>query len=121
VAVVRELRGAMVLRGLDRGVIVTTSNRFSKAAMRAARSDPVHSTQQAIDLVDAKRLLEILKVVSVDGGARGSWAEAHRPVGQLTQTRNDYRNRVKAAAQLLPAPPEHQSLAARASGRPAVP
>lgn len=68
VAVVRELRGAMVLRGLDRGVVVTTSNRFSKAAQQAAQSDPAQSTQQAIDLIDAKRLLEILQVVSVDGG-----------------------------------------------------
>jgi Restriction endonuclease len=63
VGVVRELRGAMVLRGLSRGMVVTTATRFSHAARDAARAASDHSVQQTIDLVDARRLLDTLSVI----------------------------------------------------------
>lgn len=66
VAVVRELRGAMVLKGLERGIVVTTADRFSTAAKEAASSSPSHSTPQAIDLINARQLLDILRVVAVE-------------------------------------------------------
>lgn len=72
VAVVRELRGAMVLAGLDRGMLVTTAQRFSRAAIEAASASPAHLVTQEIELVDARRLLQILDLVKVAGQSNTS-------------------------------------------------
>ena len=63
VAVVREFRGALLLQGRDHGIIVTTADHFSRFAIRAGATDPSHSVQQRIELVDCRRLLEIMRVL----------------------------------------------------------
>jgi hypothetical protein len=62
VTIVRELRGAMVLSGHDEGMIVTTAPRFSKPAVEASQPHPEHLVPQRINLVDCRRLLDIIGV-----------------------------------------------------------
>jgi len=67
VSLVREFRGALLLAGQDRGVIVTTAHHFSKEAVEASTPAPEHLAPQTIDLIDCRKLLEIMhSVVSVD-------------------------------------------------------
>ena len=67
VSLVREFRGALLLAGQDRGVIVTTAHHFSKEAEKASTPAPEHLVPQTIDLIDCRKLLEIMhSVVSVD-------------------------------------------------------
>src|SRR5262249_39452764 len=63
VAVVREMRGAMVLKNHSDGMIVTTADRFSVAARDAAEPKPGHLVPQNINLVDCRRLLDIMGLV----------------------------------------------------------
>ncbi|MGH2941306.1 MAG: restriction endonuclease [Solirubrobacteraceae bacterium] len=78
VAVVRELRGAMVLAGVDRGMIVTTASHFSIGARSAAQPSPDHLVPQRIELIDARRLLAALDLIRVAGASQPSdrwWAD----------------------------------------------
>jgi restriction system protein len=66
VRLIREFRGAMLLKGVDKGVIVTTASKFSNQAVDASCPRAEHLVQQTIDLIDARRLLEIIKVIGCD-------------------------------------------------------
>jgi len=63
VSVVREFRGALLLAGRARGKVVTTAQKFSKEAREISDPTPEHSLDQWVDLVDCRRLLNILDVV----------------------------------------------------------
>jgi len=63
VSLVREFRGALLLAGQDRGLIVTTAHHFSKAAVEASTPAPQHLVPQTIDLIDCRKLLDIMKTV----------------------------------------------------------
>ena len=60
VSIVREFRGAMLLKGYNRGIIVTTAHHFSPSAVVASKPQPDHLAPQSIDLVDCRRLLDIM-------------------------------------------------------------
>jgi restriction system protein len=64
VAVVREFRGAMLLAGEDEGIVVTTADHFSKEARHISKPDPVHLIPQTVHLIDCRRLLDILDIIS---------------------------------------------------------
>lgn len=63
VSLVREFRGAMLLAGHDRGKIVSTADHFSEEAVDASIPKPHHLAVQEIDLVDCRRLLDIMKLL----------------------------------------------------------
>jgi hypothetical protein len=67
VSLVREFRGAMLLKGYDRGILVTTADHFSNEAIEASTPSPQDLVEQCIDLIDCRRLLDILNVVARDG------------------------------------------------------
>jgi hypothetical protein len=73
VSLVREFRGAMLLRGYDRGRIVTTADHFSREAVRAARPEPEHLVSQEIDLVDCRRLFDIMALLCSPTGSDHLW------------------------------------------------
>lgn len=80
VEVVRELRGAMVLAAIDRGMIVTSAERFTRGAHAAAVPAEEHLVPQQIELVDARRLLAVLDVIRVasDSVPSNPWWEDPR-------------------------------------------
>jgi Restriction endonuclease len=63
VSLVREFRGAMLLHGYNSGMILTTADHFSKEAVEASQPKPHHSLQQTVDLIDARRLLDIMELI----------------------------------------------------------
>lgn len=63
VSLIREFRGALLLKGWDKGIVVSTADHFSLFAEDAARPRPEHLVPQAVDLIDARRLLDILGVI----------------------------------------------------------
>lgn len=71
VNVIREFRGALLLVGRQRGILVTTADHFSREALAAAVPQPWHSASQQIDLVDCRRLLDIIQVIC-SSPARGT-------------------------------------------------
>jgi Restriction endonuclease len=70
VSVVREFRGALILAGSSEGKIVTSGGHFSQEAVAAATPRPEHSAYQQVDLIDCRRLLNILGVVCVSRKAK---------------------------------------------------
>lgn len=66
VTYVREFLGAMLLAGYKRGLFVTTAPRFSQAAQQAAVLAKKLPCVDGIELVDAKRALDILRSTAVE-------------------------------------------------------
>jgi len=66
VSLVREFRGAMVLAGKSRGKIATTADHFSPRAVQAACAQEQHLVAQDIDLLDCRRLLDIMSLVALN-------------------------------------------------------
>ena len=63
VTIVRELRGAMVVTNHSKGMIVTTAHHFSKEAIDISEPKPEHAIPQKIELIDCRRLLDIMGVI----------------------------------------------------------
>ena len=63
VRLVREFRGALLLAGASKGIIVSTAHHYSKESKIASQPKPEHLAPQEIDLIDCKRLLDILGVI----------------------------------------------------------
>ncbi|MBV9228639.1 MAG: hypothetical protein JOZ18_04930 [Chloroflexi bacterium] len=53
----------MLIFGHDRGMIVTTADHFSKEAVDLSEAKPGHSIPQYIDLIDCRRLLDIMSLI----------------------------------------------------------
>jgi restriction system protein len=68
VSLIREFRGAMLLQGMSQGMIVSTADHFSRSAREAADPKPEHLAPQSVDLINCRRLLDILDAVVVGGG-----------------------------------------------------
>ena len=65
VSLVREFRGAMLLAGHNRGIIVSTADHFSSEAVKASSPASQHLSPQTIDLIDCRRFLDILRVIKL--------------------------------------------------------
>jgi hypothetical protein len=65
VSVVREFRGSMLLKGYADGIIVSSADHFSHEAERASIPAPSHLAEQSIRLIDCRRLVDILGLLSV--------------------------------------------------------
>lgn len=63
VSLIREFRGAMLLSGYSRGKIVTTADHFSTSAVEASSPKENHLVAQTVDLVDCRRLLDIMSLI----------------------------------------------------------
>ena len=61
VSSIREFLGAMVLKRGTRGMFVTTSHHFTRGAERAAKEAEATAVIEQLDLVNASRLLDILR------------------------------------------------------------
>ncbi len=72
VSLIREFRGAMLLHGYNSGMILTTADHFSKEAIEASQPKPHHSLQQCVDLIDARRLLDIMGLIGKQPVTRNS-------------------------------------------------
>jgi restriction system protein len=66
VSTVVHLVGAMMFQDRRRGMVVTTSGRYSKAAKRKAELAVTKNLVDSLELVDANRLLEILNLYSTE-------------------------------------------------------
>ena len=71
VSSIREFLGAMVLKGIPKGLFVSTAHRFSPAAIQASRRAALTPVVEYIDLVDPVRLLAICKLYN--NGQEPSW------------------------------------------------
>ena len=67
VSLVREFRGAMLLNGHDRGKIVSTADHFSPEAVEASTPKPHHLVSQEIELINCRRLLDIMDLLCTPG------------------------------------------------------
>jgi len=65
VSVVREFRGSMLLKGYADGIIVSNADHFSHEAKCASMPDPSHLAEQSIRLIDCRRLVDILGLLSI--------------------------------------------------------
>jgi hypothetical protein len=68
VSLIREFRGALLLSGYDRGIVVTTADHFSEEAIEASLPRPEHLVYQEVDLIDCRRLLQIIQALSSGNG-----------------------------------------------------
>lgn len=64
VSVVRDFLGAMLVAGYNRGIIVTSAHHFSRRAKQIAQLQPKYATPQYIDLIDCRRLLGMMGLLS---------------------------------------------------------
>lgn len=78
VQVVRELAGVLLISGETRGVVVSTAARFSRAAHREASSPHLNALGYSIDLLNGRRLLDVLDVVAARDRYLPYWQELLR-------------------------------------------
>jgi hypothetical protein len=64
VSTIREFVGAMIISGEPRGIIVTTAQRFSAAALQTSARAIEHPSIEEIVLVDSKRFIDVCKATS---------------------------------------------------------
>lgn len=79
VAVVRDLLGTMLVHGVNRGVLATTSHGLSFPARRAAESPHVQKVGLSIDLYNQERLRDILELTDPP---EAPWEEIVRREGR---------------------------------------
>lgn len=66
VATIREFLGAILLRGADRGYIVSTAENFSQDAKKAARQAEALGLVETYELIDRARFFDMLDLVYRD-------------------------------------------------------
>jgi len=100
VSLVREFRGAMLLKGHDKGKIVSTADHFSPAAVEAATAKPDHLAPQEIELVSCRRLLDIMGLLCSSKQHLGNLREEHIYITDPEARRRVVRSLKDFAAEL---------------------
>ncbi len=66
VALIREFRGAMLLKGYSEGMIFTTADDFSVEAKKISVPSPQHLVPQTIHLFNCREILNLINVLGND-------------------------------------------------------
>jgi hypothetical protein len=93
---IREFVGAMVLQDEVRGIFVTTADRFSSSAVDTAARAVERKIIEYIDLVSAKRLLEVLRLTGRELAA--PWRKAASTTEDLLLHLNDGISKFRSLA-----------------------